>query len=45
MAIQRSPDNVEFLKNRAQCYYDMGEYELALQDLDYALTNVNPHDP
>lgn len=25
-AIDKKPRNVEFLKNRAQCYYDMGQF-------------------
>ena len=37
-------NNVEFLKNRAQCRFDNLEYQLAIEDLDRALT-VNAKDP
>lgn len=46
MAIDACKDavNVDFLKNRAQCYFNMGQYELAIADLDTAL-EFNPKDP
>lgn len=36
-AINAKPNNVEFLKNRAQCYFDMNMYQAAIDDLDTAL--------
>lgn len=43
-AIKKDPKNVDCLKNRAQCYYDMKHYELAIKDLETAL-NINPKTP
>jgi tetratricopeptide (TPR) repeat protein len=36
-AITKEPNNVEFLKNRSQCYFDLKMYEESAQDLDKAL--------
>ena len=36
-AISAKPNNVEFLKNRAQCFFDMNMYQLAIDDLNTAL--------
>ena len=46
-AIEKTTDNkllIEFLKNRSQCYYDMGEYENSIQDLTQGLS-FNNKDP
>ena len=32
-AIDKDPTNVEFLKNRAQCYFDMSQHDKANEDL------------
>ena len=32
-AINKEPRNIEFLKNRAQCYFDMGQYQNCIEDL------------
>jgi len=37
-------ENVEFLKNRAQCYYDLRHYPDAIADLEMAL-NLKEDDP
>ena len=39
MAIEMKPNNVDFLVNRAQCYYDLAstdreKYQLAIADLE-----------
>lgn len=36
-AVQGNDENTEFLMHRAQCYYDLGEYDKAKEDLDLAL--------
>lgn len=36
-ALTKEPNNVEFLKNRSQCFYDLGQYENSARDLDQAL--------
>ena len=43
-AIKAEPRNIEFLKNRAQCYYDMTNYEQCISDLATAL-EINSKDP
>ena len=43
-AIQAKPFNVEFLRNRAQCYFDMQMYQAAIDDLKQALEH-NDRDP
>lgn len=43
-SIEKEPHNVDFLTNRALCYYDMGEYDLAIEDLQLALKQ-NESDP
>ena len=43
-AITAKPNKVEFLKNRAQCYFDMREYQKTIEDLNTALS-VNSNDP
>ena len=42
-AIEKDPKNPEFLKDRAQAYYDIQRYDAAIYDLDMALT-LNPED-
>ncbi len=44
IAISAKPYNVEFLKNRASCYYDMQLFQLAIDDLNTALEH-NSQDP
>jgi tetratricopeptide (TPR) repeat protein len=34
MALEKEPKNVDFLVNRALCYYDMQEYESSIDDLN-----------
>ena len=36
-AIEGEPYNIQFFRNRAQCYFDMGMYEICIQDLQSAL--------
>ena len=43
-AIEAKPDNVDFMKNRAQCYYDMYQYQLAIEDLTRA-SSIKDTDP
>ena len=43
-ALAKEPQNIEFLKNRAQCYYDMNEFQLSIDDLKTGLT-YNSKDP
>ena len=43
MAFREAPV-IDFLKNRAQCYFEMGQYENAIADLDSALEQ-DPKDP
>mmetsp|Transcript_32715 Transcript_32715/g.43158 ORF Transcript_32715/g.43158 Transcript_32715/m.43158 type:complete len:97 (+) Transcript_32715:1477-1767(+) len=40
-AISAKPNKINFLKNRARCYFDMGSFQFAIDDLDTALQ----HDP
>ena len=42
-AIEAEPRNVEFLKNRSLCYFDMGEYQNSIDDLQSAL-EINSKD-
>lgn len=37
LALTKQPNNVEFLKNRSQCFYDLKMYEESANDLDKAL--------
>ena len=37
MAIEKEPHNVEFLVHRAQCHYDMENFEDSIEDLQTAL--------
>lgn len=43
-ALEKEPNNVEFLKNRAACYQDLKMYEEAANDLNRALAQ-NETDP
>ena len=43
-AIGAEPRNIEFLKNRSQCYYDMIDYQACINDLASALV-INQRDP
>jgi protein O-GlcNAc transferase len=43
-AISAKPQNVEFLKNRASCYYDMHLFQDAIDDLNTAL-QTHSEDP
>ena len=36
-AIRLKPKDIEFFKNRAQCFYDMGYFENSIDDLNLAL--------
>ena len=36
-AIEKDPENVEFLMNRAQCYFEMGKPKLSIEDLEQAV--------
>ena len=40
-AISAENRNIEFLKHRSQCYYDMAKYQLCIDDLSLAL-EINP---
>ena len=42
-AIEKDPKNAEFLKDRAQCYFEIKRYDAAIYDLDTALA-VSPED-
>lgn len=44
MALEKEPTNVDFLKNRAQCYFNMNQFEESIADLETAL-EYNPTDP
>jgi len=35
--LEKEPNNVEFLLHRSQCFYDMGQFEDAIHDLEHAL--------
>ena len=37
-ALKKEPNNIDYLKNRAQCFYDLKKYEEATKDLEKALT-------
>ena len=43
-AIKAEPRNIEYLKNRAQCYFDQGNYEDCIADLGKAF-EINQRDP
>lgn len=43
-ALEKDPKNVEFLQNRAQCFFDMKQFEDSIKDLEIALS-VNDCDP
>ena len=43
-AIEAEPRNIEFLKNRSQCYFDMTWYQRSINDLAIAL-DINDSDP
>ena len=36
-AIEKDPENVEFLMNRAQCYFEMGKPKMSIEDLEQAV--------
>lgn len=42
--MDKEPANVDYLTHRAQCYYDMGNFEHAIADLETALTE-DPANP
>ena len=44
MALEKEPTNIDFLKNRAQCYFNMNQFEESIADLETAL-EYNPTDP
>ena len=44
MAIEKDPQNTNFLMNRAQCYFDQQYFTEAITDLETALA-VNENDP
>lgn len=43
-AITKDPENINFLMNRAQCLYDMGQYTDTIADLEDA-ARFSPEDP
>lgn len=36
IALKMDDKNTEFLMNRAQCFYDQGQYELSIENLKTA---------
>ena len=43
-ALEQEGTNIEYLKNRSQCYFDMTEYESCISDLSTAL-DIRQTDP
>ena len=43
-AIENEPENVQFLMNRAQCYFELQHFTESIQDLERAL-EVDENDP
>jgi tetratricopeptide (TPR) repeat protein len=43
-AIERDPNNVQFLMNRAQCHFELKNFTESIQDLERALS-IDEHDP
>ena len=43
IAIEQDPSNTEFLMHRAQCYYDLGQFDRSIEDLNTAL-NITQDD-
>ena len=43
-AVEGDEENTEFLMHRAQCHYDLGEYDKSIEDLNIAL-HIKSDDP
>ena len=43
-AVRGDPENTEFLMHRAQCYYDLKEFDKSIEDLHLAL-KIKEDDP